>query len=205
MNIRIGNDRVSIDGYVNAVERKSIRMRDRVGEFVERICKGAFRRALARTDDVRLLLNHNKARDLGGTAEGNLELREDNIGLHASAVVTDPEVVKKARGGELVGWSFGFRDKDVDRHDENGTDTRDVKDLELLEVSLLDRSFTPAYEGNSVNVRSDDDGVNFGEGMQGDVNVEKEPVDYSEFERAIREVKYKNARAYAAYLARHDG
>ena len=37
MNIRIKNDAVEIDGYVNAVERLSRPLKDRLGEFMERI------------------------------------------------------------------------------------------------------------------------------------------------------------------------
>ena len=46
MNITIrADDTVEIDGYVNAVERLSKPLSDRMGQFVERICKGAFAKA----------------------------------------------------------------------------------------------------------------------------------------------------------------
>ena len=81
MQIRLLNDSVEVEGYVNAVERKSKPLKTKIGEFVERICKGAFQRALERNDNVRLLLNHDWGKDLGGTKDGNVELTEDNIGL----------------------------------------------------------------------------------------------------------------------------
>ena len=59
MNIRVTNNKIEIDGYVNAVERLSKTLRDRLGEFVERIKAGAFRKALNRAEDVRILLNHD--------------------------------------------------------------------------------------------------------------------------------------------------
>ena len=164
MQITVRADSVEIEGYVNAICRNSRTLRDRVGEFIERICKGAFKKALERAEDVRLLLNHDASRDLGGIKDGNLELYEDSIGLHARATITDSEVVEKAKRGDLVGWSFGFTDRDVDKHmDEDGVTIREVKDLNLYEVSLLDRSKTPAYDGTLVCVRSGDEVINTGE------------------------------------------
>lgn len=172
MEIRIKNDSVEISGYVNAVERKSKPLRSRMGQFVERIRKGAFNRALQRNDNVRILLNHDPERDLGGTKDGNLELKEDNIGLHARATITDPEVVKKARNGDLVGWSFGFYDKDVEnKRDEDGFPLRDVKDLDLEEVSILDRTKTPAYDGTLVAVRSDETSLFIGESYEDEIQI----------------------------------
>ena len=172
MEIRIKNDSVEISGYVNAIERKSKPLWSRMGQFVERICKGAFMRALQRNDNVRILLNHDPERDLGGTKDGNLELKEDNIGLHARATITDPEVVKKAREGDLVGWSFGFMDKDVEnKRDENGVPLREVKDMDLVEVSILDRSKIPAYDGTLVAVRSDETSLFLGETYEDDIQI----------------------------------
>ena len=111
MKVSIRADSVLIEGYVNAIERDSKPLMSRIGQFIERICKGAFSKALKRNDDVHVLLNHDWTRDLGSTKQGNLELIEDNIGLHARAVITDNDVVQKARNGDLVGWSFGFQDQ----------------------------------------------------------------------------------------------
>ena len=175
MQVRIIGDSVEIDGYVNAIERKSKPLWSRIGQFVERICKGAFRKALERNDNVRILLNHDSSRDLGGTKDGNLKLEEDNIGLHARAVITDPEVVDKARNGKLVGWSFGFYDRDVVcGTDENGFPLRDVRDLDLEEVSLLDDEHIPAYDGTLVSVRSETESIYYGETFADEVNVRAE-------------------------------
>ena len=165
MKIQIRADSVTIEGYVNAVERASKPLNSRLGKFVEKICAGAFNRALGRAEDVRILLNHDWSKDLGGIKDGNLELEEDNIGLHARATITDPEVIKDARNGDLVGWSFGFDDVDVEetRDDETGLPFRKVKDLNLAEVSLLNRKKTPAYVGTLVNVRDDGSTVYYSE------------------------------------------
>lgn len=155
MKIEVRNESVIIEGYVNAVERASKPLYSRFGRFIEKICVGAFGRAITRNNNVRILLNHNWDKDLGGTGTGELELQEDNIGLHARAVITDAETVKDAKAGNLVGWSFGFRDIDVEeiRDNETGLPFRCVRDLELLEVSLLNKAKTPAYNGTLVNVR----------------------------------------------------
>ncbi len=177
MEIRIRENCVEIEGYVNAVERASKPLWSRMGQFIERICKGAFSKALDRNDNVRILLNHNPERDLGGTKDGNLELNEDNIGLHARACITDEEVVKKARNGELVGWSFGFCDRDVENKYEDGMPLRLVRDLDLAEVSLLDRTKIPAYDGTLVCVRSDESSMFYGETFEDEMNIREEKAE----------------------------
>lgn len=158
MKIIIRGESVVIEGYVNAIERSSRPLMSRIGEFIERICKGAFKNALKRNDNVRILLNHDWNRVLGGTGDGNLQLEEDAIGLHAKAIVTDAEVVAKARAGDIIGWSFGFTDRDVENTIENGKTLRLVRDLNLHEVSLIDRRMRPAYEGTLVSVRANENG-----------------------------------------------
>lgn len=156
MKIEIRADKVILDGYVNAVERVSKPLYSRFGEFIEKICAGAFGRAIQRNDDIRILLNHDWDKDLGGTGTGEIELTEDTIGLRAHAEITDAQVISDARAGKLVGWSFGFRDRAVDilQDNETGLPLRSVKDLDLYEVSILNSDKTPAYNGTSVSVRS---------------------------------------------------
>lgn len=201
MNINIRADNtVEIDGYVNAVERLSKTLTDRHGKFVERICKGAFRKALERAEDVRILLNHNWDKDLGGTADGNLELEEDSIGLHARTIISDEEVVKKARRGDLVGWSFGFSDRKVENGEEKGLTLRNVKDLNLYEVSLIDRSKIPAYDGTLVSVRTADESksINVSDVTEASTRITEEKpkeeqktseIDYTKYKKMISEMK----------------
>ena len=211
MNIRIKDDRVIIDGYVNAVERLSKPLKDRLGSFLERVKVGAFKRALERAEDVRILLNHDWTKDLGGIKDGNLELSEDAIGLRAHAEITDPQTVADVRSGKIKfrGWSFGFTDRDVEQGEENGLTVRNVKDLDLYEVSLIDRSRVPAYDGTLVAVRSADDNelVNISDVTESEINirVEEQPeeknnhadenngaVDYTEYHKIIEEMKGEN-------------
>ncbi len=200
MQVRIKDDSVEIDGYVNAVERKSRPLKSRIGKFVERIKKGAFKRALERADDVRILENHDWDKDLGGIKDGNLELTEDNIGLRARAILKGKEAVEKARRGDYIGWSFGFKDRDggvETRTDENGLTLRDVSDLDLYEVSLIDRTKRPAYEGTLVTVRSEDDVQYRGESLIDEVvtrdetekKEEPKQADYSYYDKIMKELK----------------
>ena len=146
---------------VNAIERNSKPLMSRIGKFIERVCKGAFAKAIKRNNDIHILLNHDWNRDLGSTKQGNLELTEDNIGLHARATITDKEVIEKAKRGDLVGWSFGFSDRDVENSLEKGMPTRSIKDLDLYEVSILDRTKTPAYDGTLITARAETNEIHF--------------------------------------------
>jgi HK97 family phage prohead protease len=175
VKINIRADSVEIEGYVNAIERNSKPLWSRMGQFIERICKGAFKKALKRNDDVKILLNHDPSRELGSTKQGNLELEEDNIGLKARAIITDKDVIEKARNGDLVGWSFAFTDREVENTIERGMPLRAVKDLNLEEVSILDKSKTPAYDGTLIMARNDDGEFQFrGEDFIDDVSIREE-------------------------------
>lgn len=153
MKIEYRNDSVIVSGYVNAVERRSRVLKDSVtGQpFVEIMRAGTFRRALERDSPVELKFNHQ--RGIGKTG-ANLTLREDVIGLHAEANISDPEVMNAARAGKLTGWSFGFYPEHQQKipGDSGEPELRLVDDIDLIEVSLL--TVTPAYIATSVEVRS---------------------------------------------------
>lgn len=190
MKVKIRADSVEIEGYVNAVERNSKPLMSRIGQFIERICKGAFKKALKRNDDVHILLNHDWNRDLGSTKQGNLELTEDNIGLHARALITDKEVVQKARNGDLVGWSFGFQDRDVENSSYDGMPYRAVKDLDLFEVSILDRRKSPAYDGTLITARAEGEELHFrGEDFIDDIDFEDEDTPEEELQDIKEEIQ----------------
>lgn len=193
MDIIIRSDSVEISGYVNAVERDSKTLRDRFGQFIERIRKGAFKRAIQNNSDIHVLLNHDWSRDLGSTTRGNLELIEDSIGLKARVVTDDPEVVDDARNGRLVGWSFGFLDEDVTEGSFNGLRQRIVNALDLREVSILNNKMRPAYEGTLINARSEEEQpINLAEDFITDVNVRTEdPEPQPDPEPAFDNSKYK--------------
>lgn len=184
MKVKIRADSVEVEGYVNAIERASKPLWSRIGRFIERICSGAFKKALTRAEDVHILLNHDWNRDLGSIKQGNLELEEDNIGLHARATITDPEVIEDARQGNLVGWSFGFKDREVENATEDGLPLRKVRDLDLFEVSLLNRKMTPAYNGTLVTTRAVDG--------EEEVQFRGEPLIADEVETEVEKVVEKS-------------
>ena len=193
MKIILRSDSVTIEGYVNAVERNSKPLNERGVLFIEKIGAGAFGRAIKRAKDIRILLNHRADRDLGGIKDGNLELEEDNIGLKAKATITDPEVIEQARRGDLVGWSFGFMDKDVEQltDSETGLPLRKVKDLILEEVSILNRLHTPAYNGTLVSVREVDgeiERVNISDSYEDDIETTDETTLSEEAEAQVEEI-----------------
>ena len=193
MEIRVKEDSVEIEGYVNAIERDSKPLLSRVGQFIERICKGAFKKALNRNDDVHILLNHDWNRDLGSTKQGNLELEEDNIGLKARAIITDKDVIQKARNGELVGWSFGFQDREVENTIERGMPHRAVRDLDLAEVSILDRTKSPAYDGTLIMARDNSEELHFrGEDFIDEVVIREETTNDEKEDKKELDNEMKN-------------
>lgn len=154
MRIELRNDSIVLDGYVNAVDRDSRPIPSTLGKFIERMMPGVFKRALARAKNVDLLLDHNKK--IGSTSEKTLILREDNIGLRATCTITDKEVIEKAKNKQLRGWSFGFKPLKQKIEDVgNGMQRRNVEDIELLEVSIIDNNMLPCYIGTSIEQRAD--------------------------------------------------
>jgi HK97 family phage prohead protease len=159
MNVEVRGETVFITGYVNAIERYSKpitdTLRGKVQTFIERIKAGVFKTALKRNDDVKVLLNHDMNRELANTKDGSAKLEEDNIGLRAEVIITDKEVVEKARQNRLVGWSFGFYPNADEVGAEGNNVTRTLTDLDLVEVSILDDTKSPAYYGTSIEARCD--------------------------------------------------
>lgn len=208
MKIEIRDDHVEVDGYVTAIERFSKVLHSRCGKFKEIIREGVFKRAISKNDDIQILLNHQFGKNLGSTKKGNLFLKEDNIGLKVRAEIHYPDVVEKAKNGDLVGWSFGFKDVDVKQKMDGEVLVRDVNDIDLVEVSILDRTRSPAYKGNTIKlVIRDENGetLMFSEPFDSGISKEKSPgnekiekrneptqkdtIDYSECENIIKKMK----------------
>lgn len=151
VQVEMRSNSVTIEGYVNVPERKSRVMPSIRGKFTESINGGVFKRAIEKADEVKLLLNHNKKRELGST-KSNLTIKEDEIGLYAKATIVDDEVRQLAIDKKLTGWSFGFRvNKDKWSQSDNDIQHRTIEDLDLLEISVL--SITPAYYATKVESR----------------------------------------------------
>lgn len=196
MRIEIRNDRVILDGYVNAVARDSRPMLDENGEkFVEQISPKTFQRAVEKNDDILCLLNHEPSRVLGSTKQGNIELFEDNIGLRAICKITDSEVIEKAKQNKLRGWSFGF--EALKEHEEilgDGFKRRFIDEMNLAEVSIIDEQKIPCYVGTSIETRAEKQTkLEYrGEDFKAKIidNTEQKPkIDYTNFEKQIEEIK----------------
>ena len=204
LNYEIRDNKLHISGYVNAVERDSKVIMTRDGRCVEQIAAGAFSKSLADGHEVRMKLNHK--RDIGSTADGTLELREDKIGLYAEAETEDEELRELAANGKLTGWSFGFvkregvmeqRGKDVPR--------RRINALDLSEVSIL--SVTPAYDGTSVECRAEevetrsyDDYESAENGAQADDSEIRGRVQYFLMKEKIKQLKGQQRIMEVRYL-----
>ena len=157
MKVEIRNDKVIIDGYVNAVERFSKPLYDKKGKFIERIMPTVFRRAIEKNDAIKVLLNHDYDMELANTKDGSANLYEDNIGLRATVEITEPTVIEKAKKKKLRGWSFGFScNKEEEIINDDGIRERTVRDIDLIEVSIIDDRKMPAYVGTSIEMRDDD-------------------------------------------------
>ena len=215
MKIEIRNDKAVVSGYVNAVGRDSRPITDVRGKFVEQIEPGAFRASLERSENVDLLLNHDKSKVYASTKDGSLKLTEDSIGLRAEAVLTDAEMIRKARSGEFRGWSFGMYVGDSAMEERaEGIPRRHVKSLNMFEVSLIDKSRIPCYVGTSVECRAEGEDVlaelRYSEEEPEIVEEERsepEPVDYSAVDDVISELRYgavDNAIAELRYNPYHD-
>lgn len=201
MKVEVRNNKIIIDGYVNAVERESKVLYDTRGEFIEKIRAGVFQKALERADNVRVLLDHDKDRELADTKSGKAKLYEDNIGLRAIVEIEDTEVIDKAKNNKLRGWSFGFLCNKEDRKtNEDGIEERVVRDLDLLEVSIIDDRKYPAYIGTSIEMR--DDEVKIAEYRNAEfskIEIRDEPerqpekevekIDYSDYEERLKKAK----------------
>lgn len=148
MEIRALKGGLELLGYANVPDKLSKVLRDRRGQFVEKIEEGAFKRSLEVNSDIPLLLNHDKSKVI---AEGNnVEIREDNIGLKVRAFITDNNVIRALKEHKTSGFSFGFYAKEQDYSTrDDGMEVRTIKELVLTEVSLLIGK-TPAYNNTSV-------------------------------------------------------
>ena len=152
MEIKIKKDYNTVDGYVNVVARDSKKIYSPTGCFTEQVLPRVWSRALRKADDVKLLFNHEKDRELGSIEKGNLELYEDAIGLRVKCKIYDKEVIKESRLKNIKGWSFGFvAKKDRWENIKNGLKRRYLVDIDLIEVSILTEE--PAYTGCLAEVR----------------------------------------------------
>jgi HK97 family phage prohead protease len=135
---------------------------DDLGGFKELIAPGAFRAALRKDPDVRLLVNHDPNYVMARTASGTLELREDGTGLHVFARVERSiswveDLRTSMRRGDIDQMSFAFTledDGDEWAVTDDGQAIRTIQPDGVKDIFDASVVAFPAYEHTSVDMRS---------------------------------------------------
>lgn len=155
MRAELRADGLHISGYVNVPGRASRPVLTPRGKVIEIIEQRAFADAIGRAGVIRMLLDHNQGRVLASTADGNLKVGEDAVGLRAESVVTDEEVIAGVKQGKLRGWSFNMKNvKDEMEERAEGLPIRHVKSFDMDEITLVMNKI-PVYSSTSIEVRAD--------------------------------------------------
>lgn len=145
----------SIEGYASTTEVPYDVAGGAPSGWSEVIARGAFKKALAERDDVRLLINHDGV-PLARTKSGTLMLKEDEVGLYMRADgldMTNPavqELRSAMQRGDLDEMSFAFR---ATRQEWNADYTeRRITEARLFDVSVVTY---PANDATAVAIVDD--------------------------------------------------
>ena len=158
MRAELRSDGLHISGYVNVPGRQSRPLATARGKVIEVIEQGAFGKAIAKGNEIRMLQDHNPNRLLASTGAGTLTVKEDAVGLRAESVVTDDSVIMAAKEGRLKGWSFNMRNvqDEMENRAEGELPVRHVESFDMDEISLIIDKI-PCYSSTSVEVRGEDE------------------------------------------------
>lgn len=182
----VEGDTLNIEGYVNAVGRESelLYSPKRNKWFKEVMEPGVFKRALENNVDIPMLLEHDYDKQIASTSNGTLELTEDSIGLKFKATIQDQELYNSIKNGEINSCSFGFVcEEDEYEFVNNKEEKRYVKDIQLLEVSLVKN---PAYIGSLVEARN--------------MEMALQELNVSRKEDTVEKKKVQESRAYCCNI-----
>ena len=144
-----------VAGYVNQTEQFSQEL-GLAKRFKEQISKGAFQRAISKSDrDIDFLAEHDSSVVLASTKNGTLDLKEDDKGLYMEARVINTSAgrdwYEMISSGLITNMSFGFQSiNDEWRSVGENLFERTINDLELFEVSAVRN---PAYAQSSISNR----------------------------------------------------
>lgn len=188
MKIEKRADGLHITGYVNVTGKLSRPVITPHGKVIETIEERAFDRAIKKSGDITVTVDHDSGHAYARTSDGTLKLSEDAIGLRADTLITDPTVIEMAHKGQIKGWSFGMYNV-IDELEQraDGLPIRHVKDFILDHITLV-KNKTPCYSATSVEYRADSE-VNI-ECRSIDVPTEfVEKPDYSEFIERLEKIK----------------
>lgn len=154
MKIREEDGRRRLEGYFSVFDQPY----EVVPGWVETIAPGAFERALASGQDVKVLWNHDSNIVLGSTANHTADLREDARGLLGGTDINENDqdaknAYARVDRGDVTGCSFGFEISRMEESwDDDGTyRTRILEAYPLYEVSPC--TF-PAYAQTSITARA---------------------------------------------------
>lgn len=154
MKIREGDGRRRLEGYFSVFDQPY----EVVPGWIETIAPGAFERALASGQDVKVLWNHDSNIVLGSTANRTADLREDARGLLGGTDINENDqdaknAYARVDRGDVTGCSFGFEISHMEESwDDDGTyRTRILEAYPLYEVSPC--TF-PAYTQTSITARA---------------------------------------------------
>jgi len=125
--------------------------------YIEKIARGAFRKALGRAGNVPLLKEHVRDSRLATTRNKSLRLKDDAKGLYFEADIpktqAGDDTLEEIRSGLVWGMSYGMAtDPQRDSTYTYNPNTRTITNIEkLLDVTL---TFDPAYDAATVELRS---------------------------------------------------
>jgi HK97 family phage prohead protease len=112
-----------------------------VDGMTETIARGAFERTLRDKPDVFAFIGHDPNRVIARTTNGSLALDQDDHGLRVVLRPIDTQDGRDAatlvRTGTLDSMSFGFLVKDDAIELRDGRLHREIRDVELHEVSIV--------------------------------------------------------------------
>ena len=151
IEFRIASGSRRLEGYAAVFATPA-----QIGGFTESIRAGAFRDSLAGNPDILALVDHDPGRLLGRTKSGTLRLAEDSRGLAFEIDVPDTQlgndVLAMAARGDIGGMSFGFRVPAGGDAWNAAGDSRELRSVGLVEISVV-HSF-PAYSQTTVSARA---------------------------------------------------
>ena len=153
-SIATDNTDMVVEGLVNKTESWSHTLGMRK-KFREKICRGAFDKAIQTAPRIDFLAEHDSSKLLATTENGSLELWEDSEGLKMRARICPTsygkDMYELMKGNLVRHMSFGFRVvSDKWKKLSNGTFERTVDALELSEVSVVRN---PAYPQSAIAAR----------------------------------------------------
>ena len=153
-SITTDNTDMIVEGLVNKTESWSHTLGMRK-KFREKICRGAFDKAIQTATRIDFLAEHDSSKLLATTENGSLELWEDSEGLKMRAKICPTsygkDMYELMKSNLVRHMSFGFRViSDKWKKLSNGTFERIVDALELSEVSVVRN---PAYPQSAIAAR----------------------------------------------------